>query len=1084
MRCRNCNAEGAEAKFCGECGKPLLGTAAPESLKAERRQLTVLFCDLVGSTALSERLDPEDLREVMQEFQSLCAGVVRRHEGYLAQHLGDGLLIYFGYPVAHEDDARRAVLAGLEMLEAVEKVRAAGEPLQVRVGIHSGLVVVGEIGEGDRKEQLAVGETPNFAHHVQTEARPGCAVISEATERLVRGFFRIEELPQGATLKRVARTLRLFRILEATAATSRIEAAYATGLTPFVGRKEDVAFLADSWALAGNGTRSAVLIRGEPGIGKSRLVEMVKGWIEPGRDDLLDCRCSQYYENSALHPIIEMMERRFGFAATQSADQKRKHLEERVVALGLRPEEAVPLLAPLFAVPVDDHYPTLAAAAPKQRQRTLELLAECLTRLAAQRPTLFILEDLHWADPTTIELLKVILRRQIPNSPTHLMILLSARPEFPPEDLGRIEERNLRPLPRDESKTIIAHLTGQKALPDDLLVQLLTRAGDIPLFVEELTKAILEEGSFRELDDRYQPAGTRSDDDVPAAIRGPLMARIDRLGASKPLAQLAATLGREFRYDVLKAVSSRDDAVLQGDLSRLVDAGLVFRTGSREQAVFTFKHALIQRVAYDMLLRKTRHEYHAQIARTLTERFPYLKDTEPELLARHYEGAGLLDEAISHWQKAGQRALGRADNKEAIAHFENALKLVAALAPGAARDKQELDLQMGIAPAYMAIKGWAALEVERTCRRAGVLGELLGDFNSTYGSRWGLWTNYFLRGKLDEALETGAQVLRLADQTGIPMLQVMAHHAVGYSHFYRGEFLQVREHAEAGLQLFNLEAERNIVRTFQFSSSAALRIMLGSSLWMLGYPDQAPAMVQSGIALTRELKHHPSEAFALAASLLLHACNLDIGGAAKTAADLLTLAKHESFEIWSPFAKMFNGWVLVERGETDKGIAETKLGIAEWQATGSYLNQTITMAMLGLSLWKAGRADEALATLEVETIAAEARQELQFAPELYRLMGEIHLERALIADSEACFERARALARQQNARMLELRATTSLGRVWEQTGRGDAARRLVADLYGSFTEGFATPDLKAARELLNRLGDPEPSFAVPTALVS
>jgi class 3 adenylate cyclase len=488
MRCWGCNAETAGRKFCGECGASLLGSATPGAPKAERRHLTVLFCDLVGSTALSELLDPEDLRDVVQAYQSLCATVIRHHEGHVAQYLGDGLLVYFGYPSAHEDDARRAVRAGLEIVEAVRSVQAAGEPLQVRVGIHSGLVVVGEIGEGGRLEQLALGETPNFANHVQTRAAPGWVLMSEATERLVRGFFLTDEMVEEATLRRVGRALRLYRILAETGAGSRIEAASTSGLTPFVGRKAEVDFLSDAWARVRQRTGSSILVRGEPGMGKTRLIDVVKSGIDREQNDLLECRCSPYYQNSELHPIIEMMERRLGYLRAQPSDRARKNLEERIGALGLPPAEALPLLAPLFSIPLGDDDPPLLMAPVKQRQQTLELLAECLVRLALQRPTLFVLEDLQWADPTTLELIKVVLKRQADGSPARLMVLLTARTEFPAGELACIAEINLLPLPREDSKLLVAHLTGQKALPEDVLGQLLARAGGVPLFVEEVTK--------------------------------------------------------------------------------------------------------------------------------------------------------------------------------------------------------------------------------------------------------------------------------------------------------------------------------------------------------------------------------------------------------------------------------------------------------------------------------------------------------------------------------------------------------------------------------------------------------------------
>jgi class 3 adenylate cyclase/predicted ATPase len=1028
MRCLTCNAETAGGKFCGECGASLLGRATPESSKAERRHLTVLFCDLVGSTALSERLDPEDLRDVVQGYQSLCATIVRRHEGHVAQYLGDGLLVYFGYPTAHEDDARRAVRAGLEIVEAVQTVQAAGERLAVRVGIHSGLVVVGEIGEGAHREQLALGETPNFAHHVQMQAEPGWVVMSEATERLVRGFFRTDEMAEAATLKRVSRPLRLFRILGSTGATSRIEAASTTGLTPFVGRKAQVAALADSWARTGNGTRASILVRGEPGIGKSRLIEVVKGWIEPDRHDLLECRCSPYYENSALHPVIEMMERRFGFTRAQTADEKRQTLDHRVVALGLRAEEAVPLLAPLFSIPIGDHYPPLAVAPTKQRQRTLELLADCLIRLAVQRPTVFILEDLHWADPTTLELTKIVLNRQGAGSPVRLMVLLSARTEFQAGDLGHLEEMNLQPLPREESKTLVAYLTGQKALPDDVLGQLLARAGDIPLFVEELTKAILEGGSFRELDDRYELAGPPHDDEVPASIGDSLMARIDRLGESKPTAQLAATLGREFRYEVLKAVSSLAAAALERDLTRLVEAELVYCKGSPPHAVYTFKHALIRDAAYNSLLRKTRQEYHEQIARTLAHQFPELEDSEPELLARHYELAALLDEAIPHWHKAGERAMARAANIEAIAHLTRAVKLTRDRPPTTAGLQQELAIQLSLGPALTAINGWASVEVEAAFIRARDLATQLGAHDRLLAALWGVWSMHFLRGNLETALEAAEQVAEIAFATTDSMLHVLAHHALGFTRFFRGELAEALRHSEDGIAAFRPEQERAIVAHFQFSSTVALFAFRAASLWLLGHDQQAEEAMQGAMKLASELKHPPSLAFCLSFRAYLHFYRGEAAATWDVADRMLSLAREEGFLLWIPVAMIYRGWASAARGSIETGVAEMTDGFALFRKTGSSLTLVQIVAALGEMLWRSGRREEAVRLVEDGIAHARTHREHFFEAELHRLRGEILLD-------EASFNDALSIARQQHAKALELRILTSMARVGKKEAR-------------------------------------------------
>jgi class 3 adenylate cyclase/predicted ATPase len=1041
-----------------------------EPSKAERRHLTVLFCDLVGSTALSERLDPEDLREVVQAYQSLCGAIIRRYDGYVAQFLGDGLLVYFGYPTAHEDDAARSVRAGLEIATEVQAVRAAGEPLQARVGIHSGLVVVGEIGEGARREQLALGQTPNFANYAQTRAAPGSVVMSEATERLVRGYFRFEEMIEAAP-SRMSRPLRLFRILGRTSASSRIEAASTTGLSPFVGRTAEVEFLSSAWAGAAAGIASSVVLRGEPGIGKTRLVAVVKGWIEPEQNDLLECRCSPYYQNTALHPIIEMLERRLGYDA-ERADRELKILEERVRALGLAPGEAVPLLAPLFSIPLGDGYAPLDMAPTKQRQRTLELLADCLVRLAVRRPTLFIVEDLHWSDPTTVELMKMVLSRQGGESTARLMVLVTARTELPAGAIPCIAEMRLQPLAREDSKTLVSHVTGRKALPDEVLAQLLTRAGGVPLFVEEATKAILEGGAFRELDDRYELSGPMPSSVVPPSVRDSLTARIDRLGDSKPMVQLAATLGREFRHDVVKAVSPSDDAAIERDLARLVDAELLYRKGNPPDAVYTFKHALIQDAAYDSLLRKTRQEYHARIARTLAERFPHLSEAEPELLARHYEGAGLIAEAISLWQRAGTHAMARAANLEAIAHLTHAAELLRAQPSSPEALQQELAIQLARGPALMAIKGYAAPDVRESYTRAREICRELGDVPQLYPVLWGLWAYYFVGGNLGQAFDLGEQVYRLAKAAEDPSLLTTASHALGYPTLYRADYARALELAEAALDVFDIDRERAIVRELQFSSTSALCDIAGTALWVLGYPDRALKLADRGMALAAELQHPPAIAYAATAFSWgvphLRGESAKVRDAAET---VLRLSSAEEFSFWPPLTRFFLGWSHIVEGRIEAGISETQSAMRQYRTIGGGILRTTGFAIIADGHRQLGRFDEALAIIGEGLENVAASQERHYEQELYRIRGEIFGALGRIGEAEQEIQHALALTREQKAKSLELRASMSLARLWDNTGKRSAGRDLLAEVYEKFTEGFETRDLKQAKALLDELDD-------------
>ncbi|WNG16046.1 AAA family ATPase [Cystobacter fuscus] len=1070
--CGDCGAPNQlDARFCGQCSAPLgakpspIAASAPE---AERRQLTVLFCDLVGSTALSERLDPEELREVVRAYQECGARVIARHDGHIAQYLGDGLLVYFGYPVAHEDDGLRAVRAGLELLQAVAALDARGQRLQVRIGIHTGLVVVGEVGGGKFREQLALGETPNLAARVQSKAEPETLVISAATSRLVRGFFALEDLGEHG-LKGLSRATRLYRVLNETGARSRMDAATADGFTPFVGREHELEVLVGHWARAVSGSGQVVCIRGEPGIGKSRLLQMLGSRLPEGEHFLLECRCLPYYQNSALYPVMELFERQLELRRLPSPVEKLARLREFLAGYGLGSPEALGLMASLLSLPLAAN-PVLEIPAQKKRHRTLELLGALLCGFAEQHPLVFVLEDLHWADPSTLELTQLLVDRA---SSERLLCLFTTRPGFHVDwaAVPHLHELELPPLKPGEAAVMVAHVTGNKSLPAELERQVLARSEGTPLFVEELTKAILEAGVLRERENRYELAGRVPDGLIPVSVHDSLMARIDRLGPSKPLAQLAATLGREFRYEVLKAVAGKEDEVLQGHLSKLLESELVYQQGAVSEAVFVFKHALIRDAAYESLLRKTRKQYHEQIARTLQHEFPEVADTQPELMASHYEGAELPRDALREWEKAGQRAMVRGANREAIAHLRRALTLLEQLPEEKARLELELPMQLELAAALMAIDGWASPVVEAASCRARDLCYVLGDQERLLPALWCLWTFHFIGGHLEPALETARQVMDLAwgSKQGLPRL--LAHYAMGQTHLFRGEFLDARWHGEQGLLLFELEQERLITGRFQLSPTMNCQYTLAASLWMLGYRDQAERVLEEMFTLARTLGHVPSIASAMGPSLMLRHYQQDVESTWRTAQELFVLSNEQGFRLWEAVSFTYRAWAHSRRGDSRTGITELRQGIQRFRDIGGGLALTGMFVMLGEVLMLAGQYEEALAALAEGMSNATTRGEHLCEPELHRLRGEVlrRMDRTSRDAARGSFQQAIRLARHQRAWSLELRAVLSLSKMLDEDGQQVEAVELLRDIYSGFTEGLNTPDLCEARALLEKL---------------
>jgi class 3 adenylate cyclase len=718
--------------------------AAPPMPEAERRQLTVLFCDLADSTRLAGQLDPEDLRQVIRAYQATCAAVIQRYAGHIAQYLGDGLLVYFGYPQAHEDDAQRAVHSGLGMVEAIATLNTAlvrdhGVRLTVRVGIHTGLVVVSDIDSDDRPERLALGETPNVAARLQGLAAPDTVVISATTYQLVQGLFTCQAL--GAPpLKGLDQPLAVYQVQGASVAQSRFEAAVTSGLTPLVGREEEVGLLQRRWVQVQEGHGQVVLLSGEAGIGKSRLVQELHAIVAHDGSTRLTFRCSPYYQQSALHPVIEHLQRLVQAHREEPPEARLTGLEQALQRSGVPVQETLPLLAALLSLPHPEGYPSLHLSPERQKQKTQEALIAWLVAAAEQQPVLAVWEDLHWADPSTLEWLGLWLDQ----APTvRLLTLLTCRPEFVPPWASRtaLTQLTLTRLTRPQIEEMVRQVTGGKSLPAEVLRQIVARADGVPLFVEELTKAVLEAHWLQEGEDGYALTGPVPPLAIPATLQDALRARLDRLSEGKAVAQLGAVLGRTFAHDLLQAVAPLDKLAVWRGLVEMVQAEVLYQRGVPPQATYTFKHALLQEAAYQSLLKSTRQQYHQRIAQVLTAQFLETVETQPELLAQHYTAAGLAEEAVGYWQRAGQRSHMRSAYAEAVAHYTTGLEVLQTLPDTPQRAQQELNLLLTRLEALRIVPGSRA----GTCPRPGAVSPGRGFATSLRypdGTGWGILSEW------------------------------------------------------------------------------------------------------------------------------------------------------------------------------------------------------------------------------------------------------------------------------------------------------------------------------------------------------
>jgi class 3 adenylate cyclase/predicted ATPase len=1061
----------------GASTTPIQSPAAPEPMPrddAERRQLTVMFTDLVGSTALSTRLDPEDLRAVIGAYHKCVAETVARFDGFVAKYMGDGVLIYFGYPHAHEDDAERAVRTGLALIETVGKL-GAQDPLQVRIGVATGLVVVGDlIGSGEAQERGVVGETPNLAARLQGIAAPNTVVIAEGTRRLIGNLFELRDLGPKE-LKGIAGTARAWGALRARSVESRFEALHTSGLTALVGREEETELLLRRWSRAKTGEGQVVLIAGEAGIGKSRLSVALMERLAGEPHTRLRYFCSPQHADSAFYPIIDQMERAAGLAHDDTPQAKLDKLDALLAQTSTSKQDAA-LFAEMLSLPNDGRHPALELTPQQRRQQTLDALSLQTEVLTRSNPVLVIFEDAQWTDPTSLEVFGRAVDRI---RALRVLLIVTFRPEFAPPWIGRphVTALTINRLADRDIGAMIDGVLGNTLLPADIRQDIIERTDGIPLFVEEMTKAVLEaesEGEAR----RTAAAAPSPALAVPASLHASLMARLDRLGSAKEVAQIGAAIGREFSHALLAAVVRRPEAELGSALDRLIAAGLLFRQGVPPHATYLFKHALVQDAAYGTLLREPRRALHARIADILESQFAEIAERQPELLARYCTQAELIEKAVGLWGKAGQRSLERSALVEAVAQFTRALAQIGALPGTPELRREQIKLQVALINPFIHIKGPAAPESKAAIERAHLLIEQAEAFGEPpedplllFSALYGFWIASHVAFNGDNVRELAAQFLTRAERQGATAPQVIGHRLLGTSWLLTGTIAEGQAHLDRALTLYDPSEHRQLATRFGHDIRSAALCFRSWATWLLGYPEAALADADRALTEARETGHVASLMHTLG-HVSFTFCESGSYAKAKLVVDELALfADDKGTLLWKALAMMNQGWLFALAGQAAHAVHNITSGLSVWQSTGARVWIPFYLSLVTEAHAAIGQFDDAWRCIGEATTAIQTTKEKWREAEVHRVAGEIALmsPEPDATKARAYFERALAVARQQNAKSWELRAAMSMARLWRDQGKREVARDLLAPVYGWFTEGFDTLDLKQAKALLDEL---------------
>jgi class 3 adenylate cyclase/predicted ATPase len=1060
-------AEMDDAPTAAPSARPVIPTPIPANVETspisasieatgERRYLTVMFCDLVDSTSISAGLDAEEWRDLVGAYLDAASAAVTKMGGHVAKKLGDGLMSLFGYPVAQENDAERAVRAALSIQRALAEVNrknaGAGKPaLNARIGIETGPVVVDAAGE-------IYGDAPNIAARVQAIAEPGTVVVTARVQRQVAGLFVAED--RGShELKGVPEPVTLFWLVRASGGGRR---SGQRRLTPLIGRQEEIALLMRRWKRARQGQGQLVLIVGEPGLGKSRLIEEFHTRLREVPHTWAEWSCSQLLQNTPLHPIGEWGRQRFG-GADVPPEQRLADLENTLALVRLDPADNVPLLAPLLDIPLPkERIPTLAPEDLRRRQ--LAALTHWVMAGARSQPAVLAFEDLHWADPTTLDVLRGIAER---GALAPLFVVATMRPEFRPPWSMRSHHSmiSLAPLDRSQVREMVAELSARRALPREMVEDITERTGGVPLFVEEVTRLLLE---------RREQGGIQA---IPPTLHQSLTARLDRLGPAREVAQIGAVIGRDFSYGLLRAFAAMEDAPLQAALERLAEADILLVQGLPPDADYRFKHALIQDAAYENLLKSRRQILHRRVAEALRDKFADRAATEPELLAHHFNQAGLTEAAIEWWGKAGQRSLERSALVEAAQQLTRALAQITTLPATPALRREQIKLQVALLTPLMHVKGQAAPETKAAAERARLLmqqaealGEAPEDPLLLFSVLYGFWVASYTAFNGDVLRELSVQFLALAEKQGTTGPLMIGHRLLGNSLLATGDIAEGRAHLDRALALYDPAEHRRLAARFGQDARAAILSHRSLALWMLGYPKAALADTEHALKDAREVGQATTLMYALAWTSNTQTLCGNYAAANAQLDDLAALVDEKGAALWKPLRMMYQGGLLVLTGKAADAVRMITSGVAAWRSIGA-TTLVLDLTYLAKAYSELGQFDDAWRCIGEVLTKIETTKQRWFEAEANRMAGEVARKSPEpdAAKAEAFFERALATARQQQAKSWELRTAMSMARLWRDQGKPRQARELLAAVYGWFTEGFNTRDLKEAKALLAEL---------------